>query len=274
MPRGGEEIDPIGPYIDRDMASRLRRVDDEGNPRLTRDLPDLADRLNCPRHIADMRDGDQPGIGLEGLANVLRIDNSRRAIHRHPRRRGPPALFHRANGAEDRIVINVRADDVAPGVRIDQSSDRQVQGIGAIEREDKMLGPFAIEKPIQPPAAFSDQFPGLDGLGIRPAPGAGAEFGGILSHRFINSLGLGSACRSIIEIQPARGHTANPLRNRDVEMIEGIERRVTRRKCRSKVPPITIIRFKRWCDENCRYTKAQLHDPCFAIKEAYLVQAP
>ena len=102
--------------------------------------------------------------------------------------------------AEDRIVIDLRADRMTFDVRMEKPLDGQVQGIGAIERENKMVAVFTMEKPVEPAAAFGEQRAGLDGLAIRAAAGAGAEIGGVADHRFQNLLGLGEAGGGVVEI--------------------------------------------------------------------------
>ena len=76
-------------------------------------------------------------------------------------------------------MIDVRADRMAFGIRIDQPLDCKIQGVRTIEGEDKMFGPFAVKQSIKPPAAFAYQIARLDCLGIRSPPGNGAELDGI-----------------------------------------------------------------------------------------------
>jgi hypothetical protein len=52
-------------------------------------------------------------------------------------------------------VIDVRANGMAVPARVDQPLNRQVEAVRAIEREDKILGPLAMEKAIEPNPAFA-----------------------------------------------------------------------------------------------------------------------
>ena len=220
MARRRKQVDAIGLHVDRQMPGRLGGIDDEWNPRLAGDLPDLADRLNCSGDVADVGDGDEPGVRPNRLANIARIDQPIGRIDRHARGRRPAALLQRAQGSQDRVVIDVRADCMAFDIRVDQTPDGHIERIGAVKRKDEMLGPLAVEKPIEPLAAFGDQLAGFHRLGIPSPPGAGAEFHGIPGHRVMNGPRFGPTCGGIVQIQPARSHTAIPLSNFSPRMIK------------------------------------------------------
>ena len=84
--------------------------------------------------------------------------------------------------------------------RLEKPLDGQVQGIGAIEGENKVVAVLTMEEPIEPAAAFGEQCARLDGLAIRAPAGAGAQIGGIAGHRFQNLLGLGEAGGRVVKI--------------------------------------------------------------------------
>src|SRR5438045_1156334 len=122
------------------MSRRLGRIDDERNPRLSRNLPDLADRLNRACYVADVGDRDQLRIGANGFANILRIDQAARAFNGDAGGREPTVIFHCLERAKDGVVVDLGADRMALPARINQSFESQIESVRAVEIEDKVLG--------------------------------------------------------------------------------------------------------------------------------------
>ena len=89
-------------------------------------------------------------------------------------------------------MVDVRADGVAALYGVNQAVHRQVQRVGAVEREDEVLRLLAVEQPADPPAALEDLRPGLHRLAVRPAPGAGAQLGHVPVIASITSRGFGT----------------------------------------------------------------------------------
>ena len=141
-------------------------------------------------------------------ADVVRIDQAGRRIDRHARLLDPAAHRQRVERAEDRVVIDVRADRVAAcRSRIDQPLDREVQRIGAVEREDEVLRPLAVEQPVQPPAAFVDQIArSRSPRRTPPRPALAPSSRRVADHRVQHRLRLGKAGGGVVEIQPAQRH--------------------------------------------------------------------
>lgn len=204
MPRSGQEIDAIRLHVDWQMSGGLCDVHDKGNPMALRDLSDFANGLNRAGHIAGMGNGDEPGVGANGAGDVIGINQSGCRVNGHSRLLDQAGVHKSVQRAKDGIVIDLGADGVTLAIGIDESLDGQVQRVGAIEGEDKMLASLAVEKSAQAPAAFAEQFPGFDGLAISPASGTGADLRGVADHGFGHLRGLGEAGRGVIHVKPAR----------------------------------------------------------------------
>ena len=106
-------------------------------------------------------------------------------------------------------MIDVRADAVGRGFGMlasveDEAFDGEVEGLRAVEREDEMVGVFAIEKLVEGDAAGADQLASFDGFVIGAAAGAGAELRGIAAHGLENSGRLWESGGGVVEIQPPR----------------------------------------------------------------------
>ncbi len=181
---------------------------------LAGDRADLADRLERAGDVAGVGDGDQAGFGADGLADVVGVDQAGPGIDRDARLGDPAQFLHGLQRAEDGVVVDAGADAVGLLALLElmqhQPFDGEVQAIGAVEREDEMLGPLAVEKLLEALAAFGQDGGGFDRLAVRAAAGRGADFGGVTAHCLEHRRRLGEARGGIVHVQPANTHKGKP----------------------------------------------------------------
>ena len=82
VPRRGEQIDVELPHVERHVAQRLGRIDQEQRVVLADDSADFLDRLNRAGDIRGVDHRDQPRVRPEGRAHVVGRDEAL-AVARH-----------------------------------------------------------------------------------------------------------------------------------------------------------------------------------------------
>ena len=110
-PGNGQQIDVHRLDVDRHDAGRLRRIDQKEQIVLAGDAADLGDRLHGAEHVAGVRQGDEPRLRRDGLANVVGIDRAA-AVGRDARQRDASGQLHRPQRPADAVVLQVGGDDV------------------------------------------------------------------------------------------------------------------------------------------------------------------
>ena len=103
-------------------------------------LPISAMGSMVPTSLLRVHDGDQDGVGPDGLAHVLGIDQTA-AVHRHP---GDlvAALLQILHGLEHRVVLDGGGDEVLALLLlgVGRAQDGPVVGLGAAAGEVDLVG--------------------------------------------------------------------------------------------------------------------------------------
>ena len=106
-----------GLHVDRHDAGRLGGVDEEERRSRSRAIAaDLRDRLHGAEHVAGVRDGDEPRLRRDRLADGVGVDGAA-GVGRDARQGDAPGLFHRPQRPADAVVLQVGGDDVVAVVR-------------------------------------------------------------------------------------------------------------------------------------------------------------
>jgi hypothetical protein len=148
-------------------------------------------------------DGNEPRGRANGLADVFGVDDAGDRIDRNVRVLNAAVGGEMVIRAEHGVVVHPRGDAMIAGR--EHALDGEVQGVGAIEREDEMIGILAVEERVKPLAAGADHFCGGLRLGIRPAAGGGADLRGIVDHRLEHFGRLGKTGGGVVAVKPSRG---------------------------------------------------------------------
>ncbi len=93
-----------------------------------------------------MRQPDQARLRYDGPANIVRI-NRAAAARLHAREPNPPIELHLPQGPTNAVMLEIGGDDMIAFGK--HSLKGHVQGVRTVQREDKALGTFAMEKLIQ-----------------------------------------------------------------------------------------------------------------------------
>jgi hypothetical protein len=78
----GVKVGLDGPDIDGDFSCRLDAVRVEGDAGFARNAANFFNRLNGTEFVVDVHDGDQPGVGTDGVADRVGIDDAA-VVDRH-----------------------------------------------------------------------------------------------------------------------------------------------------------------------------------------------
>ena len=73
VPRRGEQVDAVGPDVDRQVPEGLGGVEDERDGHFAADPPDLARRLDDAGDVAGVGHGHEPRVGPDGGADVVGV---------------------------------------------------------------------------------------------------------------------------------------------------------------------------------------------------------
>ena len=200
----GEEINAVGLHVDGDMPGGLGDVHDERDAVTAGDLADCSDGLDGAGDVAGVGDGDEAGVGPDGAGDVIGIDEAVCGIDGDSCLFDQAGIYKRIERAKDGVVIDLGAYGVSFVGGVDETFDREIESIRAIEGEDEMLASLAVEQFVKATAAFAEEFTGLDGFAIGSAAGAGADLGGVADHGFGYLRRLGETGGGVIEIKAAR----------------------------------------------------------------------
>ena len=106
--------------------------------------------------------------------------------------------LHRPQRPADAVVLEVGGDDVI--ARRQHALERHVEGVGAVEREDKPLRPLAVEELVeQVPAVVEGALGGQRHL-VAGAAGIGQVVPGEAVEGLVDALGLGEAGGGVVEV--------------------------------------------------------------------------
>jgi len=128
------EIHAQGRHVEPDFASGLDAVGMQERASFVRDGGNFGDGLDGAGLVVGVHDGDQAGIGCDGLTDGVGIDHALR-VHRDARD-VDAAAFEFGGGFKHGRVFDLRDDDAA-GVDAEQG---KVVGLGSAAQEDNLLG--------------------------------------------------------------------------------------------------------------------------------------
>src|SRR5262249_60244440 len=111
------------------------------------DAPDFFHRLYDSGLVVGHHDADQPRIGAQRLANIVRVDLAA-AIHRNNRELASH-LLQALRGVEHGVMLNGRRDDVIALAR--QAEESKIIGFRAAAHEDDFRGTRVKPPPNPPP---------------------------------------------------------------------------------------------------------------------------
>jgi hypothetical protein len=135
--REGQEVDPEGVHVDRDLADGLHPIHVERDLHLAGDAPDLAHGLDGARLGVRVHQRDEDGVRPNGAAHVLGVDHPVAIDGQIGRLES--VLLEVLARAQDRVVLDLRGDDVAAAPRMRDALDRHVVGLGAAGGKDDLL---------------------------------------------------------------------------------------------------------------------------------------
>ena len=119
--------------VDRHVAERLGRVDQEQRVGLAHDAADFVDRLNRAGDVRGMIHGDEPRVRPDGGADVVGRDVAL-AVARHVRDLDVGVFAQSSQRPQHGVVVADGRDDMV--ARADDAANRQVEHVGAVEAED------------------------------------------------------------------------------------------------------------------------------------------
>jgi len=206
---GGEEVDVVGDDIDGNVADGLGGVDDEGNGVFAGDAADFAHRLNSSGDVGGVGDGDELGVAADGPLNVVGIDQAGGGIHPHAGEGDRAAVGEGVKGTEDGVVVEVCADGVrsAAGggdVGFEDALDGEVEGVGAVEGEDDVVGRGGVDELADGGAAIGEHAGGFDGFSVSSAAGRCAELGEVARDGGEDAGRLGEGGGGVVEVKSSR----------------------------------------------------------------------
>ncbi len=192
-----QQVDAHGLDVDGNGARALAGVHRKVDSGLPAATADLADRLDRADDVGGVVHYDEPGVLPEGLLDVVGIDVAP-GVERDVCDLDPAVALEVVKGAENRIVLEVRGDDVV-ALR-EHAHDDPVEGVGGVVGEGEPVGVGAVEE-------VREQLPGAvdDVLGLqRPveARTAGAHPVSLIEllHEIVHDLRLRERCRGIVEV--------------------------------------------------------------------------
>ena len=77
-------------------------------------------------------------------------------------------------------MIHGRTDGMVAGFK--PAANGHIQGIGTIERENKMIGAFPMKKRVEAVATKGDDIGGFSGFRVAAAAGRGTDSPGVIHH--------------------------------------------------------------------------------------------
>ena len=134
--RRGEQVTAKLVDVEREMPERLRCVDEKEDFLLGGNFADFDERLNSAGDIRSVRERDEPRLRLNRAANFSGVDHTFRITTN----KGASDLLRFAQcmqWPQHAVVFTHTADDMIAGAQ--HTVQREVQGIGAVEREDNLL---------------------------------------------------------------------------------------------------------------------------------------
>jgi len=96
-------------------------------------------------------------VWTNGFSDVVRIDQPAGRSILHARHVTFAAIFQCRQRAQDGVVIDMSVRWRESRVGGENALDGEIERVAAIEREDEMFRPLAVEEAIQPLAALIDE---------------------------------------------------------------------------------------------------------------------
>jgi len=205
----GQQVHVDFRQIDGNMADGLGGIDQIENFVFFGDAADGGDILEGAADVAAVDDGDEPGVGPNGTADIVGI-NQALPVGGNIGNVNTQPLMQGMERPQDGIVLHAGGDNVVAGPGED-ALDGQDQAVGAVEGHDDVVGLGAVEQAGDAFAGFVDDLTGFDGFLIRAAAGGGSYLMGIPVHGLMDGFGLGETGGGVIEIDSS-GHILSSIK--------------------------------------------------------------
>lgn len=197
----GEEIDLLVFDVDWPAAGGLGGIDEEGNVVCASAVGDGGEIEDGAADIGRVIDDDETRAGADGIFDFLRVD---RAVGLGVGDGQPDAgAFEGAQGAHDGVVFHAGGDDVV--ARAEQAAEDEIKaGSGVGHEQDAEW--IAEAKQFCDVLAGGETYAfGFVGEAVAAAAGVGADVAQEAEHGVGDAVGLGPACRGVVEVDESGG---------------------------------------------------------------------
>jgi len=205
----GDQVHVDFRQIDGDVADGLGGIDQIENFVFFGDAADGGDVLEGAADVAAVDNSDEPGVGPNGAADVVGI-NQALPVGGNIGNVNTQPLLQGMERPQDGIVLHAGGDNMIARTGED-ALDGQDQAVGAVEGHDDVVRLGDIEQTGDAFTGFVDNLTGFDGFLIRAAAGGGPYLMGIPVHGLMDGFGLGEAGSGIIEIDSS-GHLLSSIK--------------------------------------------------------------
>ena len=183
--------------IDGQVAGSLGGIDQKQRSRVACDFTHRGHGLYRAGDIRSMDQGNELRIRPQCLFDVGRVNEPSR-IGAHARALNSQFAAQLGQRTQDRIVLDRRGDDMVAGFK--QPVQRQVQAVGAVERENNAIGALGSQQLGDSFAAAMNVGGRLDGGTVRAAPDSGPVFAVVFFDGRVNGFRLGKTRRGVVEV--------------------------------------------------------------------------
>ena len=202
VPGERQGVDPERRHVDRDMAGRLRRVDDQRHAPGRASPGDLRDRLHGPEDVRGVAHDDRPGVRADQGRDGVRVHEAA-VVERREVVADRPSLREVVERAQHGVVVEAGGDEVVAGP--DQPLDHGVQRVRRVGREHDPVRIGGAEEPRDSRPGVIDKVAGLHGQ-VVAAPAGRDPDPGVRVHHLPEHLGrLGEGGGGVVEVD-AIGH--------------------------------------------------------------------
>ena len=132
-----EHVDAERLDVERQLAEGLDRVDVERDAVLARDAADRLDRLQGSDLTVRVHDADRQGVRANRAPHLVRVHHPE-LVDAHARQVEALRL-QRPAGSQNRVVLDLRGDEMPLALRQGEALDREIVGLGAARSEDDLL---------------------------------------------------------------------------------------------------------------------------------------
>src|SRR6266849_2922894 len=179
----GQQVDVVLLDVDRNLANGLDAVHREEDTVLLGQLADFRHRVDDANFVVGVHDGNQDGLGRNGLAHIFWIDPAV-ALHREISHL-KTVLFQAFTRVQHRLVLDGLRDDVVALLteHLGDALDHQVVGLGGAGGIDDFFGRGVDQRSDLLPRSFNGFFAGPPEA-VVAAGGIAEFFREVRQHRF------------------------------------------------------------------------------------------